>query len=386
MNHPSRFLLAFAAGALAVTSPMIAQASGSFPATVVVRQEGRDLENIVRDRKDLSMFRALTESFGVTEQLRSPGTDNKGYTIFIPSDNAFAKLPPQAVEELRRNRDLMQQVLKYHMLAGKVPAADVTGSMTPNSLQGEPLSIRKNGNKVWVGNAVVIEADQMGSNGVIHIIDQVLLPPTVRDNLTRRAILPLNDAKALTLGRRQNAANTRTVVDSDGMPMGANNTSAAGRAARMTNAAPAANLVELAISTPDLSTFQRLATEAGIANSLMEGSHTIFAPTDAAFAAVPSVAMEALVADKELLKQVLLFHTVNGEITASELRRGGIRAGNGDSLYIKVGPKGAAKVNDAVVLDKNLMAQNGAIHTINKVLLPASVISALRAKGISIGD
>jgi uncharacterized surface protein with fasciclin (FAS1) repeats len=382
MNHPSRFLLAFAAGALTLTAPIAAQAHGPLPATVVVLQEGRDLENIVRDRKDLSMFKALTETFGVIEPLRSPGTNNKGYTIFVPSDNAFAKLPAAAVEELRQNRDLMQQVLKYHMLAGKVPAADVTSSMTPNSLQGEPLAIRKSGSKVWVGNAVVIESDQMGSNGVIHIIDQVLLPPTVRDNLTRRAILPLNDAKAQVLGQRQNAANTRTVVDSDGLAT--NNSS--GRPVRMTNAAPAANLVELAVSSPNLSTFHRLATEAGIANSLMEGSHTIFAPTDDAFASLPSMVTEALVADKELLKQVLLFHTVNGEITASELRRGGIRAGNGDSLYIKVGPKGAAKVNDAIVLDKDLMARNGAIHTINKVLLPTSVANALRAKGISIGN
>jgi uncharacterized surface protein with fasciclin (FAS1) repeats len=154
----------------------------------------------------------------------------------------------------------------------------------------------------------------------------------------------------------------------------------------MTNTAPAANLVELAVSTPNLSTFHRLATEAGIANWLMEGTYTVFAPTNDAFARLPQMTMDALVADKELLKQVLLFHAVKGEITFDELRRGGVRTASGGSLYVKVGAKGAAKVNDAIVLDTDLMAQNGAIHTINKVLLPPSVASALRAKGLSTGE
>lgn len=384
MQHASRFLLALTAGATMLTAPTMVRANGILGPLEANRQEGRDLENIVRDRKDLSMFRALTESFGVTEQLRSAGRDNKGYTIFVPSDNAFSKLSAPVLEELKRNRDLMQQVLKYHMLAGTFTSGDIEGAMTPSSLQGEMLALRKNGKKVWVGSSVVIEADQRGSNGVIHLIDHVLLPPTIRDNLTRRAILPLNDARALELGRRQNQANPRSVVASDGYQGSKANSS--GRPARMTNAGPAANLIELATSSPQLTTFQRLATEAGIANTLMEGTYTIFAPTNDAFAMLPRMAMEALAADKELLKQTLLFHTVRGEILARDLKRGGVHTVSGDDLYVKVGAKGAAKVNNAVVLDTDLMAQNGAIHTINKVLLPPSVIDALRTKGIAVGD
>lgn len=376
MMIPSRFLLALAAGVMTL-GPIAVHASGP---VAPVWQEGRGLESIVRDRKDLSMFRALTETFGVVEPLKLSGLDNKGYTIFVPSDRAFAKLPPQVIEELRRNRDLMQQVLKYHMIAGTVSAAEVTSSMDPATLQGEMVNVRKNGSRVMVGRAMVIEADQRGSNGVIHIIDQVLLPPSIRDDLTRRAILPLNDARAADLGHRANAGRQpRTNVVRNG-------TTTSGRAARIASPRVASDLIELATSTRDLTTFQRLVTEAGIANWLMDGTYTIFAPTNDAFSNLPKMAMEALVEDKELLKEVLLFHVVRGEIKAKELRLGGIKSAGEGSLYVKVGRLGAAKVNDAIVLDTDLMAQNGAIHTINKVLLPPAVIAKLKAKGISVSE
>jgi uncharacterized surface protein with fasciclin (FAS1) repeats len=413
LNHPKRFLLALAAGVLAA-APAFAVEPTSQGGSVPQVQEGRDLENIVRDRAYLSTFRGFTESIGVYEPLRSPGTDGKGYTIFVPSNNAWAKLTPQVLGEFQRNRDLLEQVLKYHMVAGRYRAADLDGSVTPGSLQGEALAVSRSGNRVHVGSAVVIEADQIGSNGVIHIIDRVLIPPTIRNELNRRGLLPLNDRRAAELGRQPDALGGRNVNDSStrGITGGAANRgnssfgigqnpvtpregavrtgssmrTGSGRAARLANRPRAESLIAVASSTANLSTFHRLATEAGIANTLMQGTHTVFAPTDAAFDALPSMAMEALVADRDLLKQVLLFHVMRGETTSGELKRGNVRTLAGRDVYVRVGPNGAAKVNDAVVLDTDLMARNGAIHTINKVLIPPSVASALRAKGISLDD
>ncbi|MGV3616894.1 MAG: fasciclin domain-containing protein [Fimbriimonas sp.] len=405
MIHPQRFLFALAAGVMTI-APALAVEPGPTPSTSVQIQEGRDLDSILRSRRDLSTFNSLTQSAGVTRTpFTSPGTDGKGYTLFVPSNNAFAKLPPQVLSELQRNRDLMDQVLRYHIVAGRVRSSDLNASMDATTLQGERLQIDRSGNRVMAGSAIVIERDQTGTNGVIHIIDRVLLPPTIRDNFIRRAILPLNDARAEALGRRANdqakaqaqardtgGGSSRTDRGMEGTASSSlprttgGRMTGSGRAARIVNRARGENLMAVATATSDLSTFQRLATEAGIGNWLMDGTYTVFAPTDAAFANLPAMAMDALTMDKELLKSVLLYHVARGEMTASELRRGSIRAASGGSLYVKVGAKGAAKVNDAIVLDTDLMAKNGAIHTINKVLIPPAVAASLRAKGIVVGD
>lgn len=383
MNNSSRYLLALAAGATILFPARAVAGAPVAPRFFAHAQERQDLASIFRTRPDLTTFRSLTETYGVTEPLRLTGVDEKGYTLFVPSDRAFAKLAPQALEELRRNRGLMQQVLKYHMVAGRMTSSEVKGSTDSETLQGESLSVRKSGNRVYAGRAMVIEADQLGSNGVIHVIDQVLLPQSIRDNLIRRAILPLNDGRAAELGRRQNAAQrTRNLSGSR------ENTSGEmiGRAARLRKPTLPSDLVELAVSTRDLTTFHRLATEAGIANWLMESDYTVFAPTNDAFANVPTLAMDALVADKELLKEVLTYHVVRGKIPARDLRRGTMRSAGEGTLAVRLGRHGAAKVNDAIVLDTDLMAQNGVLHTIHKVLMPPSVVSALRAKGITIGN
>jgi uncharacterized surface protein with fasciclin (FAS1) repeats len=103
------------------------------------------------------------------------------FTVFAPTDEAFAKLPPGTVEELLKpeNKDKLKAILTYHVVAGKVMAADVVKLNGKNvrTVQGNPVAIQVNGGTVMVGKAKVTKTDIVTSNGVIHVIDTVLLPP-----------------------------------------------------------------------------------------------------------------------------------------------------------------------------------------------------------------
>jgi uncharacterized surface protein with fasciclin (FAS1) repeats len=106
------------------------------------------------------------------DTLKGPGP----FTVFAPTDDAFAKLPPGTVEGLLADKAKLTAVLTYHVVAGKVTAADVGGLTEATSLQGATLKIDTS-NGVKINDATVIKADVMATNGVIHVIDTVLLPP-----------------------------------------------------------------------------------------------------------------------------------------------------------------------------------------------------------------
>ena len=99
------------------------------------------------------------------------------FTVFAPNDDAFAKLPAGTVDELIKpeNKAKLAAILTLHVLSGKVMSSDITGPITPTSVNGETLSI-ETANGVTVNGAKVVAADIEASNGVIHVIDTVLLP------------------------------------------------------------------------------------------------------------------------------------------------------------------------------------------------------------------
>jgi len=97
------------------------------------------------------------------------------FTVFAPTDEAFAKLPAGTLDSLLANPDQLAAILKYHVVSGKVTAADVAGLSSAETLQGSSVSIDTSAG-VKVGGANVVTADVMASNGVIHVIDTVLIP------------------------------------------------------------------------------------------------------------------------------------------------------------------------------------------------------------------
>jgi uncharacterized surface protein with fasciclin (FAS1) repeats len=109
---------------------------------------------------------------GLVDVLKGAGP----FTVFAPSDEAFAKLPAGTVEGLLKNPEKLKKVLTYHVVAGKVMASDVAGMSSVKTVQGSEARITAEGGAVKIDAAKVIKADIVCDNGVIHVIDQVILP------------------------------------------------------------------------------------------------------------------------------------------------------------------------------------------------------------------
>jgi uncharacterized surface protein with fasciclin (FAS1) repeats len=109
---------------------------------------------------------------GLVETLKGEGP----FTVFAPTDDAFAKLPEGTLESLLADKDKLTAILTYHVVAGKVMAADVVKLSSAKTVQGQEVKIMAGSNGVMVDNAKVIKTDIETSNGVIHVIDTVILP------------------------------------------------------------------------------------------------------------------------------------------------------------------------------------------------------------------
>jgi len=140
--------------------------------------KGADTDkDIVATAKSAGMFKTLLAALDAadkTEMLQGSGP----YTVFAPSDEAFEKLPAGTVEDLLKpeNKSKLGKLLAYHVVEGKVMAADVK-TMMAKTANGAELDIKVDGNTVMVNKAKVVKADVKASNGVIHVIDTVLMPP-----------------------------------------------------------------------------------------------------------------------------------------------------------------------------------------------------------------
>lgn len=163
MNRRFALKSAVAAGALAIVTACA-------PA-----DQGPDIVDIAVANENLSTLTAALQAAGLVETLQGDGP----FTVFAPTDSAFAKLPAGTVESLLlpENRDELTAILTYHVVPGSVPAADILGATaTPATVNGAPLNVDGTGASVTVNNATVIQPDVFASNGVIHVIDTVLLP------------------------------------------------------------------------------------------------------------------------------------------------------------------------------------------------------------------
>ena len=115
----------------------------------------------------------LVQEADLVDALRGEGP----FTVFAPTDEAFAKLPKSQVDALLKDKEALRRVLLYHVVQGKVMASDVTKMRSAKTLQGQNINIRVRNNVVRINDAKVIKADIVCTNGVIHVIDKVILPP-----------------------------------------------------------------------------------------------------------------------------------------------------------------------------------------------------------------
>jgi uncharacterized surface protein with fasciclin (FAS1) repeats len=236
------------------------------------------------------------------------------FTVFAPTDEAFAKLPKETLAELLKpeNKKQLVGILTYHVVPGNVPAAKVVGLTGATSLNGQRIDISTKDGKVQVDSANVVKTDIQCSNGVIHVIDSVILPAS--DNIPATAVK-------------------------------------AGKFNTLVAAVKAAGLAE---------------TLSG------DGPFTVFAPTDEAFEKLPAGTVESLLKPENRAKlvSILKYHVVAGRVYSTEALAAGEAATlEGNPVHITSGDKGA-KVNEAKLLSTDIDASNGVIHVIDSVLLP----------------
>ena len=140
---------------------------------------GARAADIVDTAVAAGQFQTLAAALGaadLVETLKGPGP----FTVFAPTDDAFAKLPAGTIESLLlpENKDQLIAILTYHVVPGTVMASDVVRLTQADTVNGKPISVRMDGTTVMINEATVIATDIAATNGVIHVIDSVILPPS----------------------------------------------------------------------------------------------------------------------------------------------------------------------------------------------------------------
>jgi uncharacterized surface protein with fasciclin (FAS1) repeats len=275
------------------------------------------------------------------------------FTVFAPTDEAFAKLPAGTVENLLKpeNKAQLVAILTYHVVPGRVLAADVVGMTSAKTVQGEDITIKVDGSTVMVDGAKVTGTDILASNGVIHVIDSVIMPPT------------MSAGAAMTTTETMTATEAMTATDAMTGTMEMTAT------AEMTTS----NIISVALGAGNFNTLAAALTAADLVSTLQgEGPFTVFAPTDEAFAKLPAGTVEDLLKpeNKANLIKVLTYHVVPGRVTAADVANlTSAKTVEGQDITIKV-EGGKVMINGATVTAADIMASNGVIHVIDTVILP----------------
>jgi len=136
-------------------------------------QEGGTIVEVAAANGSFETLVEAVRAAGLVETLSGEGP----FTVFAPTDEAFSKLPEGTLEELLNDRERLTEILTYHVVSGRVTAADVSRIDSAETVAGPSLAISTEYGSVKVDDATVVQPDVMASNGVIHVIDSVLLPP-----------------------------------------------------------------------------------------------------------------------------------------------------------------------------------------------------------------
>ena len=158
-----RFVLGIAAGALTLSA-----------AAVQAQDTNKDIVDTAVAAGSFQTLAKALQAADLVETLKGKGP----YTVFAPTDEAFGKLPAGTLNDLLKpeNKQKLQRILSYHVVPGRVSSADVVKLHTAKAVSGDTIDIKANGGTVMVDSARVVKADVRASNGIIHVIDSVILP------------------------------------------------------------------------------------------------------------------------------------------------------------------------------------------------------------------
>ena len=324
--------------------------------------------DIIVNSADHDTLEAAVIAAGLADDLSGTGP----FTVFAPTDGAFAALPAGTIESLLADpTGQLAQILRYHVVGATALSTDLVTDTYITTLNGDSVYVNINANGVFIDNAQVIVADLLADNGVVHVIDAVLIPDTNEVNFI--------DGCTDTLACNYNAA--ATIDDgSCGVLVGSacedndvyteNDVISAGCSCAGTEI-DSVTVVDIIVNSPAHNTLETAVIAAGLAGTLSgEGPFTVFAPTDAAFAAVDSSTLAAVLADSALLADILLYHVVGVQELSTDLVSDVyITTLNGDSVYVNINANGVF-IDNAQVIVADLLADNGVVHVIDAVLIP----------------
>ncbi len=273
--------------------------------------QAKDIVDTAVEAGSFNTLAAALKAAGLVDALKGEGP----FTVFAPTDAAFAKLPAGTVEDLLKpeNKAKLQAILKYHVVKGNVTADKVTGLKFAETLNGQRVDITTSYGKVKLdGKSTVTAVDVQASNGVIHVIDTVILPETK-------------------------------------------------------------NVLEVAEGAKQFTTLLAAVEAAGLTSALIgEGPFTILAPTDAAFSALPQGTVENLLKPENLatLQNILKYHVISGRVYSDQVvKLNSAKTLSGQTVSISADSSGVM-INEASVAKVDIEAANGVIHVIDAVLIP----------------
>ncbi|MFK7819765.1 MAG: fasciclin domain-containing protein, partial [Planctomycetaceae bacterium] len=294
--------------------------------TVPLQVSAKD--DLVATAASNGSFRTLVNllvATGLDDDLRAKGH----FTVFAPTDEAFAKLPPETLKSLLKpeNREQLSTILKYHVVAKSisVPKTNRGHRLTSaKTLAGPELTFTRKGEQVSVNEAKIVLRNVTASNGYIQVIDSVLLPP--KDE----------------------------------------------------------SVIAVAAEAGNFKTLLAAIEAAGLTKTLQgKGPFTVFAPTDKAFAKLPKGTLTSLLKkeNKGKLAAILKYHVVSGQVSARDAvqaQKAKTLEGSSTSVSIR---DGRLFINDAGVLANDVKAANAVIHIIDSVLIPSEKKSERSASG-----
>ncbi len=293
--------------------------------------------NIVQTAVDAGSFNTLAAALGATGLDAVLADETRQFTVFAPTDEAFAALGQDTINALLADPDALSDILLYHVLADTNVDSATAISLAGSSVQAaneDDLQISLTDGRLFINSSEVVTADVAATNGTIHVIDAVLIPPTDTD-------------------------------------AGNNQDNGAGEPA----APQAVNIVETALAAGSFNTLAAALEATGLIPVLADekATFTVFAPTDEAFAALGQETIDALLADPDTLRDILLYHVVAGQPvnaeTAISLAGSSVNMANGDDVALSL-DMGKLFVNQSEVVATDVIASNGIIHVLDAVLLP----------------
>ena len=301
---------------------------------------------------------------GLGDTLNGPGP----FTIFAPTNDAFAALPEGALEAVLADKDLLTTVLTNHVIGADLDA-EALGAGSQTSLEGSTLEFNAEGTSV---NGIdIICSNVPVGNGTVHIVGEVVLPQVALDALAGGDGEMEEDGE-MGESEMEEGEMEESMGDTFGPACSAIPSDGEGSLAGMAddNAATAAS------NNPLLTTLVTAVGEAGLGDTLNgPGPFTIFAPTNDAFAALPEGALEAVLADKDLLTTVLTNHVVSGNFKAADLGSAATETAL-STEELSFNAEGTV-VNDINVICSNVPVGNGTVHIVDQVILPQAALDAL---------